>query len=242
MRVRVARAVVMFVSLPTLVLASCHLVGGTEDLYIDPAFHEQGDGGAAVTSGGGDGGATTTTTTTSSTGGSGGTIDICDPTECPGEDTDCRKVACVNNECGASNVEPEMGCTDDGGSYCDGLGNCVECINDMHCPTDWKCQTNVCHAPGCGDGMMNGDESDVDCGGSCGPCPLGDGCGGPQDCQSGICASMTCASCETEGCESTEWCETNVGACRPKGNLFDNCSDDEQCLSGCCAFWCLVCE
>lgn len=53
----------------------------------------------------------------------------------------------------------------------------------------------------CTDGQRNGTESDVDCGGSCGPCGLDAGCAGPTDCQSGRCHLGACltpaASCNT---------------------------------------------
>src|SRR5690606_16745823 len=46
---------------------------------------------------------------------------------------------------------------------------------------------SVCLAPRCTDGVMNGDESDVDCGGTCGPCDDGLDCVVASDCQSGVC-------------------------------------------------------
>jgi hypothetical protein len=46
--------------------------------------------------------------------------------------------------------------------------------------------------PGCGDGIKNGDESDVDCGGSCNACADGEGCGSGEDCQSGECSGGVC--------------------------------------------------
>ncbi|MCY1056742.1 fibrinogen-like YCDxxxxGGGW domain-containing protein [Nannocystis sp. SCPEA4] len=53
--------------------------------------------------------------------------------------------------------------------------------------------------PGCGDGQQNGDESDVDCGGSCGACDGGAACGGDDDCKSSKCEANVCfpllASC-----------------------------------------------
>lgn len=43
--------------------------------------------------------------------------------------------------------------------------------------------------PPCQNGEMDGDESDVDCGGSCDPCAAGDSCLTRDDCDSGVCAS-----------------------------------------------------
>ena len=37
----------------------------------------------------------------------------------------------------------------------------------------------------CTDGVLNGDETTIDCGGSCAACPAGDTCAIGSDCQSG---------------------------------------------------------
>lgn len=44
----------------------------------------------------------------------------------------------------------------------------------------------------CFDGVQNGPESDVDCGGDCLPCERGDACRAPRDCFSGRCAESVC--------------------------------------------------
>jgi len=44
----------------------------------------------------------------------------------------------------------------------------------------------------CADGELSGDESDVDCGGSCAPCGGGDTCFVDSDCSSGACLGGTC--------------------------------------------------
>lgn len=54
-------------------------------------------------------------------------------------------------------------------------------------------QPQPSRAPGsCFDGQLNGQESDVDCGGDCSPCEVGDACRVWRDCWSGRCASSTC--------------------------------------------------
>lgn len=45
----------------------------------------------------------------------------------------------------------------------------------------------------CFDGVRNGPESDVDCGGDCPACERGDRCAAPRDCYSGRCAEGVCA-------------------------------------------------
>ena len=46
--------------------------------------------------------------------------------------------------------------------------------------------------PSCTDGIQDGDETDQDCGGSCGPCSVGQRCAVPLDCKLATCDSTTC--------------------------------------------------
>ncbi|MBM4292844.1 MAG: hypothetical protein FJ138_16695, partial [Deltaproteobacteria bacterium] len=56
-------------------------------------------------------------------------------------------------------------------------------------------QGPVCAALWCGDGVQNGDETGVDCGGACGrPCADGGLCRQDADCESGVCADGACAA------------------------------------------------
>lgn len=56
--------------------------------------------------------------------------------------------------------------------------------------------------PDCFDGVLNQEEVDVDCGGTCGPCVNGRKCTAPEGCVSGACADGVCAKvadCEESG-------------------------------------------
>lgn len=46
----------------------------------------------------------------------------------------------------------------------------------------------------CSDGLKNQDETDVDCGGSCGTCAAGKACAAGTDCAGGYCVSGKCTS------------------------------------------------
>jgi hypothetical protein len=73
---------------------------------------------------------------------------------------------------------------------CDAKGACVECLDDTPCDVTPKtvCINNHCSAPACKDGLQNGAETDVDCGGSeCPPCNDTKYCMGSLDCASGVC-------------------------------------------------------
>jgi hypothetical protein len=59
---------------------------------------------------------------------------------------------------------------------------------------------SVCQPPSCSDAVMNGPETDVDCGGStCQPCATGKSCAVDSDCVSGACSGGSClAVCPDE--------------------------------------------
>ena len=87
----------------------------------------------------------------------------------------------------------------------------------------------------CSDGVPNGDESGVDCGGSCPPCADGSTCNGPEDCASGVCSRGFCLvpSCTdgvSNGDETGTDCGGDCGLC-PGGQP---CTANAECLSGRC--------
>ena len=128
--------------------------------------------------------------------GDGGVASIEDPGD-PFDDGDpCTADTCVG---GTPTHEPALAGTEcDGtGSVCDGAGACVECLAQGDCPSGGFCDpSHNCVAPTCSDGAKDGDETDVDCGGGCGPtCATGKACAVPADCappntqcESGVCA------------------------------------------------------
>lgn len=90
----------------------------------------------------------------------------------------------------------------------------------------------------CHDRIVDGDESDVDCGGSCPlPCAAALACRAPADCQSGTCtAAGTCAapSCtdgRRDGFESDVDCGGNCAPCA----RARRCLDGGDCVTGYCA-------
>jgi hypothetical protein len=73
-----------------------------------------------------------------------------------------------------------------GGQVCDSSGTCVECLSGTDCESQ-VCSGGSCQPPTCNDGVHNGDETDVDCGGAtCPGCGVGQGCNVPSDCASGL--------------------------------------------------------
>jgi len=108
------------------------------------------------------------------------------------------------------------------------------------------CENGTCAA--CGDGVRNGTESDIDCGGNCGACVPGLICNADADCQSGACEDGRCCggllgdctrcarrlapgiTCSTNGEAAVGNCQAflqcladNPGACPVRH--ADGCSD-----------------
>ena len=87
----------------------------------------------------------------------------------------------------------------------------------------------------CADGVKNGDETDVDCGGSCGVCAEGSACAAATDCASGycgdgVCAAASCADTVLNGDETDVDCGGSCGACGDGGA----CTTAGDCQSGVC--------
>jgi hypothetical protein len=93
-------------------------------------------------------------------------------------------------------------------------------------------------APTCGNGAKDGLESDVDCGGSCGPCGPNKACVAGTDCTSKLCANSFCTSpsCSDQvlnGLESAVDCGGGGSGCIPCP-LGATCKTADQCLSQYC--------
>jgi hypothetical protein len=110
--------------------------------------------------------------------------------DCPTPPGECVKATCVGGECGEGPEAAGLPCSL---GACDGLGSCLECLSSADCPSK-VCTAGVCAAASCGDGVKNGSESDVDCGGSCNGCELGESCGVPADCASKACTGGKCVA------------------------------------------------
>jgi plastocyanin len=156
--------------------------------------------------------------------GLGATVLAADDTDLPIDGLECTEDVCSDGM--ADNPPLAQGTPCTGGAVCDGLGNCG--------------------AATCGNGVIDGDESDIDCGGSCPSCQGGMACNGPGDCTSGVCIDMICKypNC-FDGVHNGD--ETDVdcgGPCSPCPdgagcNLGDDCEsgvcEGGQCLGASCS-------
>ncbi|MGZ3407424.1 MAG: hypothetical protein ACXVAN_13340 [Polyangia bacterium] len=95
--------------------------------------------------------------------------------------------------------------------------------------------TQAAPAASCFDRVRNGDETDVDCGGGCGPCAGGDACTQPSDCATqacdgGRCRAPSCGDAIRDGFEIDIDCGPGCGACVDGAH----CYEDVDCVSGKC--------
>jgi len=140
-----------------------------------------------------------------------------------GTGADCTSLVCASSLCQMpsctdtvkNGMETDLNCG----------GTCTQkCGTGQGCLVPGDCQNGVCPAashqcaaPMCGDGVKNGTETDLDCGGSCTMhCATGQGCVVNNDCVSGSCMAMKCAA---NGCVG--------GACWHVQYRSDNANTNE---------------
>jgi hypothetical protein len=157
-------------------------------------------------------------------------------------DTDIPEdnIVCTTDACNggvASNAAKAIGATCNGTSHCNAASECVECVIDANCAS-MVCNmtTFTCAAASCGDGAQNGNETDLNCGGSCPPCATGDGCLIDADCESNLCTGTTCAESCTDGIANQDETDVDCGGftCGPCA-IGQDCIDDFDCANDNCS-------
>jgi formylglycine-generating enzyme required for sulfatase activity len=161
---------------------------------------------------------------------------LCTAGKCTGECTPKAKDCGGGGDAGRGLV-PRV-CQDDG-TWLDGPA----------CPYLCAASTGACVAATCGDGKQNGNETDVDCGGSCGAtCVVNDKCNGNGDCAlpaSGKCTGGKCvASSCTDGVQNgTETATDCGGGGCPTCAVGKKCNGDGDCFTASCVSGlCTVCK
>ena len=132
-------------------------------------------------------------------------------------DGDCDKVRCdlVAKKCKAASHDDGIKNLDETGVDCGGpTATVTRCPTGQACKATSDCAkvlcnatTLVCDPPTSSDGLQNGTESDIDCGGGAPTnavkCLIGKACGASADCTSGGC-SMNTGKCTTLSCATSE--------------------------------------
>jgi hypothetical protein len=143
-------------------------------------------------------------------------------------------------DCGGAVTAPGAPvATSDGAPVCPAGQGCalgIDCVSGV-------CTALVCQAANPTDGVKNGGETDVDCGGSgdgAAPCAAGKACLGASDCDSTVCTAAVCVAASStdkvkNGGESDVDCggSTTDGAPRCADAL--RCANDGDCLSSFCS-------
>ena len=100
-------------------------------------------------------------------------------------------------------------------------------------------QPPVTEEPACDDEIQNGDETGVDCGGSCSSCSTGLACVVAADCESGVCDDSVCVapSCDDgilngdeTGIDCGGSCETCI-ACETDEDCGEQICVDDVCIN-----------
>jgi hypothetical protein len=168
--------------------------------------------------------------TATGTGGAGGD-GTCNPASCPDDEGECRVPACLGEICGYMDRAEGSACSL---GVCNAVGECVECVGPSDCGPGEMCQGNDCVPTLCDDGILDGDETDIDCGGPiCPACTNGQSCDVAADCTSLWCDDGTCAACQAGDCAADEYCDE--GICVDAKQNGDACADAFECASGFCA-------
>jgi len=110
------------------------------------------------------------------------------------------------------------------------------------CTNGGQCDSGVCDLasgtcadPSCDDTVQNGDETDVDCGGSCDGCTEGSACRVGADCVSGSCSAGFCttASC-TDGVQNGDESDVDCGGSCEACADGAACATNDDCMNGAC--------
>lgn len=169
----------------------------------------------------------------------------CDDNEMCIDDADCQSGVCTSGLCQAPECDDNVQNGVETGTDCGGGGAmaCPACGTGEGCAMASDCVSGVCignplqcQMATCSDGVENGGETDIDCGGPCAKkCGPGAGCLGNGDCAGGLCTGMMCAATCTDGVKNNAETGTDCGggAC-PACPLGQACLQPADCTSTLC--------
>ena len=159
---------------------------------------------------------------------------------------DCISAVCSGGVCQEPTCNDGVKNSDESNVDCGGT-SCPPCATGSECADGLDCLTGVCGGgsfcvpprclpTSCGDGVWNGDESDVDCGGSCAGCDIGETCDTSSDCLSTVCDEVCRITTCGDGVKDAS--ETDVDCGGPDCRSCDDgqaCGQDADCQSEHCA-------
>ena len=157
---------------------------------------------------------------------------------------DCASLVCATGVCAAASCgdgvqnggESDTDCGHVCPVACPTGGVCVV-FNDCQ---SFECNgvgTKTCSAPSCFDSYKNGDESDVNCGGSCAQkCPPNYTCNIPADCIGGVCnpVTETCTPTCADGYQDQGETDVDCGGPCAGCPIGWHCSSNADCAQNNC--------
>ncbi len=177
--------------------------------------------------------------------GAGAEKEVLLATDTMDDGAECTTDTCVAGAPVHANLGAGTACPATAAHVCDGNGACVECIDGTQCATHVCGAAGTCLPASCADGVLNGDETAVDCGGTCNGCDTGQPCLVATDCYNGICgadgmcAAPTCSdSVQNGGVYLANDGETDVdcgGPCGATCGPMEGCKVDGDCVGAQCS-------
>ncbi len=157
--------------------------------------------------------------------------------------SDCQSGYCNGHHCVASACQDKL--QDAGETDVDCGGPCeTHCALGKTCKAAGDCLSGACAAKshtcvesGCLDELRSGDETDVDCGGSCAKCAVWKGCKTGTDCVSQVCNGTVCVegTCDDGLKNGTETDADCGGTCVARCTTGKACGVAADCVSGLCS-------
>jgi hypothetical protein len=147
--------------------------------------------------------------------------------------------------CVAGSCRDRLKSETESGIDCGGSSSCRRCFAGEGCNINSDCAADapvcdplakLCSRPMCEDTVKNLDETDVDCGGSCGGCDENEECLQTSDCLVGlechpddkVCVMPSCSDTWKNGAETDVDCG---GSCDAKCVEGQNCQNDVDCVA-----------
>jgi hypothetical protein len=164
--------------------------------------------------------------------GSGHCVGCVNSGDCPYPGT-CKTRHCdANGVCAPTTDAAGSPCGTGGNNVCDSSANCVECLVDGDCNGFPQiCVSNQCQSS-CNTTKKDGNETDVDCGGSCSTkCGNGLGCVTGTDCVNKVCTGSTGAkTCQAPTCSDNV--QNGSESDKDCGGSCNGCANGLKCVSG----------
>ncbi len=168
--------------------------------------------------------------------------------ECAGND-DCASHLCLAHACAAPSCADGVANGNETDRDCGGA--CPNrCAEGKTCGGDGDCTSGLCVNGGCAvvveisctNGFKDAMEVDVDCGGPCHVCAIGQACTTPTDCAGGLCNSdglCTSPSC-SDGLTNGDETHVDCGGSCPDCPIGTPCASPSECASGACDGTCVA--